>query len=219
MDKFKVFLHKLIFENRSFKRTVFSLAVIVVFVTTYLLILPAFTLSQKQASEQGGIDVPEAVLTSEDANEHAGNESDATVFVSDNDEPGLNDVSSDAQVSSAAGLVYEGEGYTITVDDSSSPLPADTQLAVTEIIKEEDSKEYMELLDKADEAVRTEEGIDINKTQRITFAKFYDITFMSEGKEIVPDPYDCMRADFDRRSGYGQDTLDEVQREELQARL
>ena len=187
MDKFKVFLHKLIFENRSFKRTVFSLAVIVVFVTTYLLILPAFTLSQKQASEQGGIDVPEAVLTSEDANEHAGNESDATVFVSDNDEPVLNDVSSDAQVSSAAGLVYEGEGYTITVDDSSSPLPADTQLAVTEIIKEEDSKEYMELLDKADEAVRTEEGIDINKTQRITFAKFYDITFMSEGKEIVPD--------------------------------
>ena len=46
------------------RRTVLiSLSCVVVFVTTYLLILPAFTLDKDEAEEQGGIDVPAAELT------------------------------------------------------------------------------------------------------------------------------------------------------------
>ena len=39
----------------------------VVFVTTYLLILPAVTLEEQEAAKQGGIDVPSAELTFEGA--------------------------------------------------------------------------------------------------------------------------------------------------------
>ena len=50
------------------KKWVLALSCLVVFCTTYLLILPAFTLDKEEASEQGGIDVP-GVEQSADADE------------------------------------------------------------------------------------------------------------------------------------------------------
>ena len=117
-----------------------ALAAIVVFVTTYTLILPGFTLDAKTAAEKGGIDVPESAPVSDDT-----------------DEPVLNDASPETQSTEEKGLVYKGEGCTIVVDDSRAPLPEDTQLSVTEIDKETDPDAYTELFDKADEAVRNEE--------------------------------------------------------------
>ena len=238
------FLHKLIFENRSFKRTVFSLAVIVVFVTTYLLILPAFTLSQKQASEQGGIDVPSAELnvdgvddtssdndsakTSPDADANNDIDSEDTIKtdkgssdsgaaeaeepkpVSEEAAPGSaaeedKSAASDAVEPSAvaegnggsSGLVFEGKGYTVEIDDSNSCLPAGTELKVTEIIKDrnsDDYDDYKELFKKADEAVKKEGS---SKTE-ITFARFYDISFICSGEEIKPDESVKVRITYDK---------------------
>ena len=44
-------------KRMNLKTLVVTLAAIVVFTTTYLLILPAFTLEKDEAIEQGGIDV------------------------------------------------------------------------------------------------------------------------------------------------------------------
>ena len=54
-----------------------SLAVVVVFVTTYLLILPALTLEKEEAAQQGGIDVPAVTEVSE--TEEAEKEADEEV--------------------------------------------------------------------------------------------------------------------------------------------
>ena len=40
------------------RKLILALSCVVVFVTTYVLILPAFTLDREEALEQGGIDVP-----------------------------------------------------------------------------------------------------------------------------------------------------------------
>ena len=51
-------LKNIIEKTSKYKAIVLSLAVVVVFITTYLLILPAFTLEKDKAEEQGGIDLP-----------------------------------------------------------------------------------------------------------------------------------------------------------------
>ena len=40
---------------QSHRTLILSLSIVVVFITTYLLVLPAFTLETKTAEEQGGI--------------------------------------------------------------------------------------------------------------------------------------------------------------------
>lgn len=55
-DKMSAFMAQLK-KKMNLKSLVVTLAAIVVFTTTYLLILPAFTLDKEEAAEQGGIDV------------------------------------------------------------------------------------------------------------------------------------------------------------------
>ena len=55
-DKMRAFMAQLR-KKMNLKSLVITLAAIVVFTTTYLLILPAFTLDKEEAAEQGGIDV------------------------------------------------------------------------------------------------------------------------------------------------------------------
>ena len=55
-DKMSAFIAQLR-KKMNLKSLVVTLAAIVVFTTTYLLILPAFTLDKEEAAEQGGIDV------------------------------------------------------------------------------------------------------------------------------------------------------------------
>ena len=57
------------------RKLVLALSCAVVFITTYILILPAFTLEKDEAAEQGGIDVP-AAEQSADAVHDAGANSD-----------------------------------------------------------------------------------------------------------------------------------------------
>ena len=56
-------LHNSIQRRSRYRTVLLSLAIVVVFVTTYLLILPAITLDQNEAERQGGIDVPSVTQT------------------------------------------------------------------------------------------------------------------------------------------------------------
>lgn len=62
MDRLKEIIREIISRRSRYRRLVLSLSCVVVFVTTYLLILPAITLEKDKAAEQGGIDVPAAAV-------------------------------------------------------------------------------------------------------------------------------------------------------------
>lgn len=118
------------------------LSCFVVFVVTYLLILPAITLDQEEAARQGGIDVP--VQTEETQKD--------TI------------------------LSYEGKGFEITAKGEA--LPEDAKITAREIRDKEQN--YEALYQEALEAVKP-------GTEAVAFAKFYDISLLSEGEAIEPE--------------------------------
>ncbi len=83
IDKMKDLLRMLAENIHKRRKVVLALSCVVVFVTTYMLILPAFTLEKTKAAEQGGIDVPGITATSEEVSEEeetaeeAGEQTDA----------------------------------------------------------------------------------------------------------------------------------------------
>ena len=56
--KIKQLITVLLYNIKERKKMILALSCLVVFFTTYLLILPAFTLDKEEAAEQGGVDVP-----------------------------------------------------------------------------------------------------------------------------------------------------------------
>ena len=201
-QKFTGILIRLI-EEISRRKTLFlAIASIVVFTTTYILILPAFTLDADRAAEQGGIDVPEvAEEAAQDADaadavsETALNGSDASDKKGD-DAAGKSGADSDSDsgesavknaAESADALIYEGEGYSIEIADKSSVLPEGTELTVEQIDRDnkEQKEDYDRYYKQALEAIRGQDGTD--KRTEIGFARIYDISLSSGGSEIEPD--------------------------------
>ena len=142
------------------------LSCMVVFVATYLLILPAITLDQDEAEQQGGIDVPqqtEQAVTQEDAD-------------------GL--------------LSFTGKGYTITADGKD--LPDDAELVAEEILQGD--QPYESLYEDALAAV--------GDADDFAFAKFYDISLMSEGEAIEPENPMDVTISFNK--GFKADDADNI---------
>lgn len=225
----------------------------VVFVTTYLLILPAATLDHDEASRQGGISVPvlSSVISEEEEasadslpsdeetaeadkvsdqssndtqSEAAGSskntdESKESENLTDNTDADLTEESNTSDSEDKADklnaaaedkkedetankkaapkdLTYDGDGYKIVVNDDKAVLPEDTQLRVSEITEDSEPDEYEKLLARSKKAVSDEAGND--KAPDITFARFYDITLVSDGKEITPDDAVKVTISYDR---------------------
>ena len=188
-------------KTKYWKGLVTFLAALVVFVTTYALILPAITLDEETAGAQGGIDVTagqdiDAADPSDAADD--GTVPDATgdedisepADVPDGDDADMPEEDADADVSDvpenvdAAGadsgpvtIGASDETYNIEVTyDESAGIPDDAELAVEEITDEADEyDEYME---------RTEEAL--GKDRVVAFARFFDIKIMSGDEEIQP---------------------------------
>ncbi len=191
------------------KRSIKALAVLVVFVTTYILILPAFTLEKDEAIKQGGIDVPQIEQTSAEADdvdevsagdaaaEESGSaeaDSAGPLITTKPDTvekkavPGESKAGTDTPKKESK-IIFEGDGYTITADDRNSVLPDNTKISVKEITADTDKKQYTQLCKDALTAVQDEngsKGSDKDKTE-LKFAKFYDIKLLVNGKEITPD--------------------------------
>lgn len=156
------FIYKLISvigKLGKYKTTVMSMAVVVVFITTYLLILPALTLEKTEAEQQGGIDIP--VIGSES-------------------------------------ITFDGDTYRVLIADDEGVLPDGILLNVDEIDKKNDSEDYINYYNEALSAINNEEGGEVLKD--IVFARFYDITLMSDGKEIEPAEGDklSVRIEYDQ---------------------
>ncbi len=153
------------------RRLVLALSCLVVFVTTYTLILPAFTLEKDEAVRQGGIDVPAAAENAEDTKSDAPKET--AEEKSDKAAPG-------------DGLVYESKDYSVAVTDKHNKLPASTRVEVSEISKDDkdQAEKYKELYDDALKAVQEEEGGSV--VADLKFAKFYDISLLDGADAVEP---------------------------------
>ena len=76
--------------SNKLRTLVLILSVMVVFVTTYMLILPVLTLDQDTAQAQGGIDVPAAEQVDVTAAEQADEQAEVVAY-----EGGVNDAAGD----------------------------------------------------------------------------------------------------------------------------
>lgn len=138
------------------------------------------------------VEVEEEVVEetlAEEPEEAEADESEAVDSIEDQvEEPVAVDEAED-EIFIAGTLTYECDDYTVTLDYSeNSEIPEGTKLVVREISSDSDNakeqKEYEEYYDKSLEQLRSEDGGDA--IAKLGFARFYDITLVSDGKEIEP---------------------------------
>lgn len=188
---------------RKHRAWILALSAVVVFCTTYALILPALTLEQDEAAKQGGIDLPKTEQSadkqdtdvsgdpqSKDAEKKdvkAEEPSDsAKTEKSDPKEADKTDSAKADKTGSESdkdGLAFEGKGYSITAKaGSDAKLPEDTELSAKEV--KSDEKDYEAWVDEAEKALK--ESPRVKYDVSVKSAKFYNITLMSDGREVEP---------------------------------
>lgn len=197
MEKIKEFLIQFIDAAQKQKKVILALSCFVVFITTYLLILPAFTLEKDKAIEQGGIDVPGEVVSQEGIIEEDVDFGNDSAGIADDNQKIEQGKNNDAQSSDSANepLAYDGNNFTISVEDKDSILPDNTEIRVTEIDKNTDSKTYNGYYGDALTALQAEAGG--SKISDLEFAKFYDIKLVADGKEIKLSDNDTVNVRID----------------------
>jgi len=194
-SKLKEIITKLLDNIHEQRKLILALSCVVVFVTTYVLILPAFTLEKTEAAKQGGIDVPgveQAEGAGDTADAEAGDEADKAPAgkqkeaknekaAKESKQTKQNNGSSDVTLQNE-----DSEDYIVAVEGGDDVLSEDMSVNVREIDKSTKKlkKEYDSLYSDALEAVQKEEGSE--KPSTFAFAKFYDISLMTGGTEVEP---------------------------------
>ena len=198
-------LIKALLENLHEKRKIILvLSCFVVFITTYMLILPAFTLDKEEAEEQGGIDVPAveesveidaaqtedvAIEEVEEAKETEEQKAE-TSPETDAAKPAAASESKSVAPSKVTLQNDKSNNFVVAVEGKDAGLSDDMSVAVREIDQSDkkQKEEYESLYNDALEAVQKaekEEGLE--KPSDFAFAKFYDISLMDGGDEVEPD--------------------------------
>ena len=178
---------------KKYRPLIFALSAVVVFVTTYMLILPALTLDENTAAKQGGVDVPaaeqvmqeDAQTQQEPAAETGRQEAKDETPLGENNKTPLGGNNETPLGEEDGTLSCEGKDQTVSIDfQKGSGLSTDTALKVEEIDSEKD--EYDKYSKLALGAVK-DAGQDF---ATIEMAKFYDITL--EDEEGVVEPADAV---------------------------
>ena len=126
-------IQSLVDKLKQYRVLLLALSVVVVFITTYLLILPAFTLEKEKAEQQGGINLSTEAPAEETAPTYKSGE-----------------------------LSYDGKSFNVEASfDEKAKLPTNTELKVKEIDK--DSHAYADLYKKALETVREDSDTKITE--------------------------------------------------------
>ena len=156
-----------------YKKLVVAVAIVVVFITTYALILPAITLDQNTAGQQAGIEVAESASSEETEAEPEAE--DGTQIETDNSEQDKAEEATEL-ISQPTSLQYSGDDYEITVDiDAAAKLPVGVELKVKEIDEKSDSY--------ASHYEQTKKALDGDE---LSYARFFDISFVYKGEEVEP---------------------------------
>ena len=95
-------------------------------------------------------------------------------------------------------LTAKGDDYTVQVDcPAEAKIPENAELKVREIVKEKeaDKEEYEAYYKNAQKALKEKEG----KETDISSVRFFDITFMVDGKEIEPAAKVEVKITYDKK--------------------
>ena len=95
-------------------------------------------------------------------------------------------------------LTAKGEDYTVQVDcPAEAKIPENAELKVREIVKdkESDKEEYEAYYKKAQDALKEKEGQETD----ISTVRFFDISFMVDGKEIEPAAKVEVKITYDKK--------------------
>lgn len=157
----------------KYKKVIGAIAVIVVFVTTYALILPALTLDSNAANQTPGINT-----------EQSGSVDDNTTSTSFSTENSDSQAVSETNVSSQdeqlvttdMTLIADDKNYQVTADiTAEAKLPESVALEVNQVKPEEDT--YQSKLQKI------QDTLSLNTVANI---RLYDIAFMQGDAEVEP---------------------------------
>ncbi len=141
---------------------------------------------EEEVVEETPAEEPEMAETDEPETQE---EAEAAESIEDQAEVAEAEDEAEDETFTAGTLTYECDDYTVTLEYSEySEIPEGTKLVVREISSDSDNakeqKEYEEYYDKSLEQLRSEDGGDA--IAKLGFARFYDITLVSDGKEIEP---------------------------------
>ena len=201
MQSIKQIITRLIETMYRSRKVLLVLSCLVVFIVTYVLILPAFTLEKDEAEELGGIDVP-GVEQAADAEAALDVDLDETVA---NDvretkpEKGAKNQRQSRKDSPITLQNEENEDYSVAIEGDQTVLSEDMSVNVREIDQSTKNlkKEYNSLYSDALEAVQKaqkEEGLD--QPSDFASAKFYDISIMDGEAEVEPGAAVDVRISF-----------------------
>lgn len=183
----------------KYRKVVNLIAIIVVFATTYALILPAITLESNKASQLSGISISETTTEAQsneappvevtEATSQAVEESSAieqtttTTSVTSTTELSSEPQTTEATevdqrlITEATEFVHKGKDYEVIARfDASAKMPKGVELKVKEI--EAGTDTYKSRFNKAKATLGA---------RALTFARFFDISFVHDGKEIQPE--------------------------------
>lgn len=193
---------KILMWRRKYGKIVNLIAILVVFATTYALILPALTLDQDKVEQTPGIHtgtsstdepptdqshLPEstiAVLQESmtqdmvEAPQTEVSDASAPTELQDQSPPQLSNetASEHERITEPTMMVQKGDGYELTAAfDASAQFPREVELKVREL--DSQSEEYRVHFEKAKEALGASE---------LSYARFFDIQFLHDGQEVEP---------------------------------
>ena len=137
--------------------------------------------SAEEAADNELVSEPDEILEIESGEEESANPERPSVESEPAPEEAVTEESKAETVvtETLAEVIYEGEDYTVTISDPMASLPGDTELRVEEILP--DSEEYKLYAEQARSTVSEENG------EELGFARFFDITLISDGKEFEPE--------------------------------
>ncbi|HFI0004551.1 TPA: InlB B-repeat-containing protein, partial [Streptococcus suis] len=183
----------------KYRKVVNLVAMIVVFATTYALILPAITLESDKASQLLGISISETtteaqsneappVEVTEATSQEVAESSAIEQTTTTTSVTSTTEVSSEPQtteatevdqrlITEATEFVHKGKDYEVIARfDASAKMPKGVELKVKEIEAGTDTYKSRFNIAKATLGARA-----------LTFARFFDISFLHDGKEIQPE--------------------------------
>lgn len=178
--------------QKKYRKFVNFVAVVVVFVTTYALILPALTLDQDKVNQTSGINTGLEQLPSDSSSiletsteagikavvephqTEASTQVESPVSVSA-DESSKN-IFDQERITEPTTIVHKTNDYEVTATfDASAQFPKDVEFNVREL--DSQSEEYRTHYEK------TKEKLGVKK---LVYARFFDIHFSSQGQEVDP---------------------------------
>lgn len=172
MSEYFLALRKQVKKHRV---SVLAVMSVVVFATTYALILPAVTIDEDTASNEPGMSVGAATSTDADGVQQAG----------------------DSLITEPTTLEYQGADYKVEAAvDADAQLPEGTTLKVQEVTESSDPEAYASYSQKAlEQAQATDPSVE-----SLSSARFFDITFVSaDGTETEPGADVSVTVTYDDR--------------------